>query len=78
MNECTEQLDNCDEFAQCMNLPNGGFECRCLEGYEGTGRQCFSRFSIASLYDTLHQCNFLQILMSVPEVQTTAIKTHSV
>lgn len=24
----------------CVNLDDGGFECRCLEGYEGNGRQC--------------------------------------
>ena len=40
MNECIEQLDNCDDFAQCINLRSGGFECRCLEGYEGDGRLC--------------------------------------
>ena len=40
VNECFEQTDNCDTFAQCINLENGGFECRCLEGYEGNGRQC--------------------------------------
>ena len=40
VNECIEQLDNCDDFAQCINLQSGGFECRCLEGFEGNGRQC--------------------------------------
>ena len=40
VNECMEQLDDCHEFAMCLNLENGGFECRCLEGYEEDGRQC--------------------------------------
>ena len=40
MNECSEQLDNCHQFAQCINQEDGGFDCRCLEGYEGNGREC--------------------------------------
>ena len=50
VNECIEQLDDCHEFAMCLNLENGGFECRCLEGYEEDGRQCIGIGFMSAFY----------------------------
>lgn len=40
IDECTESLDNCHEYAECDNTPPGSFTCTCEEGYEGNGIVC--------------------------------------
>ncbi len=40
IDECQEQLDNCDVMSTCINN-EGGFTCSCIDGYEGDGFNCF-------------------------------------
>ena len=39
INECDENLDNCDDNAECENEP-GTFTCTCEDGYTGNGEEC--------------------------------------
>lgn len=39
IDECTAELHNCDTNADCFNY-DGGFTCRCKQGYEGNGIIC--------------------------------------
>ena len=32
-------LDDCHEFADCMNT-DGSYECACIDGYQGDGKNC--------------------------------------
>ena len=41
VDECDEDLHDCDANARCENTP-GSFECHCEDGYEGDGQQCTS------------------------------------
>lgn len=43
INECEENLDDCDANAICTNVA-GSFVCACLAGYEGDGKNCTSKF----------------------------------
>lgn len=36
--ECASGVDNCDENADCEDIPEG-FMCSCREGYSGSGAQ---------------------------------------
>ena len=79
VNECIEQTDNCHTFATCINLEGGGFECRCLEGYEGNGLQCSGKVWHALFY-VIGNCGYinLQTLMSVLGVQITVTQMLTV
>ena len=44
IDECEEQLDNCDDNAQCTNNP-GNFTCACKAGFSGSGVVCVGKFS---------------------------------
>ena len=37
--ECTDNNDNCNENAECTNVP-GSFECTCHDGFTGDGVHC--------------------------------------
>lgn len=39
MDQCTENLDQCDINARCISSATS-FQCVCLDGYEGDGRTC--------------------------------------
>jgi hypothetical protein len=39
INECTENLHNCDGNATCVNEPQT-FSCHCNQGFTGTGVEC--------------------------------------
>ena len=39
IDECTEDLDDCDPNAMCTNT-NGSYTCACNEGYSGNGTTC--------------------------------------
>lgn len=39
IDQCTEQTDNCDSNATCMNIP-GTFLCMCNSGFTGDGLTC--------------------------------------
>ena len=39
IDECTNANDTCSLFAVCNNTM-GGFNCSCLEGYNGDGFNC--------------------------------------
>lgn len=40
MDECLDpQLNNCSTNATCTNI-DGGFECACNDGFNGTGTVC--------------------------------------
>ena len=37
IDECTRNTDNCDDvLANCTNT-EGGYNCTCIEGYDGDG-----------------------------------------
>ena len=42
INECAEDLHNCDMNANCTNT-HCGFICTCREGYTGNGTICISK-----------------------------------
>ena len=42
INECARRQDSCSDFAVCSNTM-GSFECTCLLGYQGDGRDCAGR-----------------------------------
>ncbi|XP_078495862.1 sushi, von Willebrand factor type A, EGF and pentraxin domain-containing protein 1-like [Ciona intestinalis] len=39
INECQDDIDNCDEFAECTNT-EGSFTCECNVGFTGSGESC--------------------------------------
>ena len=45
IDECVEEIDNCDENANCTNNP-GGFVCACKTGFDGNGLTCVSTLNI--------------------------------
>lgn len=51
IDECAEDLDNCDENALCINTP-GSFECVCIEvdGFTGDGVTCVPSEWVWSIY----------------------------
>ena len=57
INECEEDLHDCDENAKCVNLP-GSYYCYCKDGYSGGGRKgdCFGKF-----YETVLKLKVLNI-----------------
>lgn len=69
MNECEQQLDECDAVSQCTNT-NGGYICRCETGHrknkdgfcvdideckEQRGRQC-SEHALCHNYPGFYKC----------------------
>ena len=48
IDECVEEIDNCDENANCTSNP-GGFVCSCKTGFEGNGLTCVSTLNIYHL-----------------------------
>ena len=52
INECSMELDECDDNAQCINLP-GAYLCQCNDGYFGTGYTCKCTYIIISLVHVL-------------------------
>jgi len=41
--ECTDNTDNCDNNAACVNTA-GGFTCTCNGGYTGDGITCTGKY----------------------------------
>ena len=40
IDECADhELNECDANALCTNT-NGSYDCRCVSGYQGDGRNC--------------------------------------
>ena len=37
----------CDEYADCHN-EEGGYQCHCIDGFEGNGYECFNQSSTHS------------------------------
>lgn len=48
IDECAQNLHNCDKKADCINEPRT-FSCECKEGYTGNGTSC-----LGSVYPLLH------------------------
>ena len=48
VDECTQNLDNCDVNAMCIDLPQG-FQCVCDSGFTGDGRTCTGVSIVISL-----------------------------
>lgn len=44
INECYVDEDLCSPEAECLNT-DGGYQCRCFEGYKGDGFTCQSELS---------------------------------
>ena len=49
VDECIEQLDNCNHKATCLNN-HGSFSCQCMEGYYGDGFDCHGSFDMLNLF----------------------------
>ena len=59
VNECGSAGTNeCDSKAQCTNT-EGSYNCRCLNGYQGDGKNCSGT---GFLYSTIYASYFLVIL----------------
>ena len=65
INECGSAGTNeCDSKAQCTNT-EGSYNCRCLNGYQGDGKNCSGT---GFLYSTIYASYFLVILFSCDEI----------
>ena len=65
VNECGSAGTNeCDSKAQCTNT-EGSYNCRCLNGYQGDGKNCSGT---GFLYSTIYASYFLIILFSCDEI----------
>lgn len=42
INECATKQHNCSNAAECINT-EGSFDCKCLNGYTGSGFSCAGR-----------------------------------
>lgn len=42
IDECLEGKHNCSKYAKCENS-YGGYNCKCLVGYDGDGIMCKSK-----------------------------------
>lgn len=42
VNECSLGYNSCDYQAECINL-DGGYKCKCSEGYTGNGYSCIGK-----------------------------------
>jgi hypothetical protein len=42
VDECSENIDNCNTNATCSNKP-GSFDCECKAGFSGDGISCSSK-----------------------------------
>jgi len=41
INECELGKDDCDKVnAECLNIPTGGYACKCRPGFYGDGFKC--------------------------------------
>ncbi len=47
INECNDDMDNCDPNAECINTL-GSFTCSCNQGYSGDGVSCIGELFINS------------------------------
>jgi hypothetical protein len=45
INECVRGTDTCSKHAACINT-QGGFECKCFEGFWGNGKVCTPSFDV--------------------------------
>ena len=65
VNECGSAGTNeCDSKAQCTNT-EGSYNCRCLNGYQGDGKNCSGT---GFLYNTIYASYFIVILFSCGEI----------
>ena len=48
IDECLRELDDCDANATCTNT-NGSYECQCIMGFTGDGKDCFRKFLLKHL-----------------------------
>ena len=65
VNECGSAGTNeCDSKAQCTNT-EGSYNCRCLNGYQGDGKNCSGT---GFLYSTIYASYFLVILFLCDEI----------
>lgn len=50
MNECELGADNCHVKADCVDK-DAGFECVCMDGYNGDGTQCVRESDVRELFN---------------------------
>ena len=53
IDECVEDLDNCDANADCVNN-QGSFSCECHSGFSGNGTSCLN---VNECEENLHNCH---------------------
>ena len=59
VDECEEELDNCDVEAICQNTI-GSFNCTCISGYDGDGVNCTSKLTFFHIEQLLlYYCGVL-------------------
>ena len=56
VNECLDQIDDCDSNATCSNTP-GSYACSCNAGYTGDGRTCVGKeyLYVISMFSPISQ-----------------------
>ena len=52
VNECEEETAECHTNATCSNI-DGSYNCSCVYGYSGDGRNCTSTLPRFEMYTTL-------------------------
>ena len=55
VDECALDLDNCDQNAACIDLPEG-FMCVCNDGYTGDGVFCVGEYDIILYIYNVYAC----------------------
>lgn len=63
IDECTEQLDNCDALHSVCENTAGGFTCHCDDGFSGDGVTCHD---VDECADGLHQCDVIAECYNIP------------
>lgn len=57
VNDCEVENGGCHEHADCFNKVNGGRQCKCKKGYQGTGVYCKANpVYLVNYRDCLRRC----------------------
>lgn len=48
INECEEDMDHCDENADCYDV-TGSYGCSCHSGFRGDGFNCTGKYKIVKI-----------------------------
>ena len=57
VNECSDSIHDCSEFAECVDA-EGSYECLCYSGYVGNGTVCTSKIFVDYASPTAYWFDF--------------------